>query len=433
MSLLKYASRARRLRVPRTLNPAIPLALGTSFAVTAFAGGCERIGFYSTGRSSAAATTTTTTTGASVTTGGMTATTRASLLEAIASCTAGLYDAFQKVADEFEVAASEAKDDPAAQEKAREAWGKAIDVWQRAELFQFGPAGPSSGPGGEALRDHIYAWPLVSRCLIEQNIVSKAYESESFGASALVNTKGLAAAEYLLFFEGAENACSPASPINASGQWDALSPSDLATRKAHYASSVGVDVGARVRALVNAWSPDGADFRAQLVNAGGSSSVYASDQAALNAVSDAMFYIEAAVKDVKLARPLGLTDCEEATCPEALESRYAGRSKAHIRNNLLGLRMLMVGCDEGEGVGFDDLLISIGAPAVAEKLTLGVSGALAAVDAIVADDLKKALEEDRASVEALHASVKAITDVMKTDFITVLDLELPKLLEGDND
>jgi predicted lipoprotein len=417
------------------VSPAIPLALGTSLAaLAALAGGCERIGFYSTGRSSAAATTTTTTTaGASVTTGGMTATTRASLLEAVASCTAGLYDSFQKVAEEFEVAAGEAKANPAAQEKAREAWGKAIDVWQRAELFQFGPAGPSSGPGGEALRDHIYAWPLVSRCLIEQNIVSKAYESDSFGASALVNTKGLAAAEYLLFFEGTENACSPASPINASGQWAALSPSDLAIRKAHYASSVAVDVAARARALVKAWSPDSGNFGAQLVNAGGSGSVYASDQAALNAVSDAMFYIEATVKDVKVARPLGLIDCEEASCPEALESRYAGRSKAHIRNNLLGLRMLMVGCDEGEGVGFDDLLISIGASAVAEKLTLGVSGALATVDAIAADDLKKALEEDRASVEALHASVKAITDVMKTDFITVLDLELPKLLEGDND
>ena len=33
----------------------------------------------------------------------------------------------------------------------------------------------------------------------------------------------------------------------------------------------------------------------------------------------------------------------------------------------------------------------------------------------------------------LHAAVKRITDNLKTEFVTVLDLELPQVLEGDND
>jgi hypothetical protein len=36
-------------------------------------------------------------------------------------------------------------------------------------------------------------------------------------------------------------------------------------------------------------------------------------------------------------------------------------------------------------------------------------------------------------VEALYNAIKKITDVMKTEFITVLNLDLPKTSEGDND
>jgi predicted lipoprotein len=402
---------------------------------TALVAGCERIGFYSTGRATPETTSasTTTSTSAATTGGTSTTTTRAALLGAIATCSLDLFTSFRAAAEELDAAAKEAQSDPAAQEKARAAWINAIDLWQRAELFQFGPAGPASTPGGEALRDHIYSWPLVSRCLIEQTIVSKAYEAQNFGATSLVNTRGLAAAEYLLFYTGTDNACSPATAINASGQWAALAPAELAARKASYASAAAADVAERSRALASAWSADGGNFVAHVANAGAGSSVYANEQAALNAISDAMFYIEIAVKDLKLARPLGIMDCEDATCPQALESRYAGRSKQHIRNNLLGFRMLIAGCDDGEGTGFDDLLASIGAGALGESMRADTFAAIDAVDAIPGDDLGAALEGDIASVQKAHAAVKKITDALKTNFVSVLDLELPKTVEGDND
>jgi hypothetical protein len=146
-----------------------------------------------------------------------------------------------------------------------------------------------------------------------------------------------------------------------------------------------------------------------------------------------MFYIEITVKDLKLARPLGIMDCEDTTCPQALESRYAGRSKQHLRNNLLGFRRLMAGCDDGEGTGFDDLLASMNAAALGEAMRADTNAAIDAVDAIPGDDLAKALADDIASVKNAHAAVKKITDALKTDFVSVLDLELPKTVEGDND
>lgn len=410
--------------------------LGGLFAIGLVAG-CERIAFYSTSQKApdSNASSSSSTTGGS--TGepdsGTTAVTRSMLLDAIATCNLDLLDAFQKAAQELDAAAAEAKQDPAARPKAQAAWTKAIDIWQRAEPFAFGPAGPTNTPGGQGLRDTIYSWPLVSRCLVEQNIVSKAYEAPTFGTTALINMRGLAAAEYLLFYTGTDNACSPASAINSSGSWAALSADELAARKAAYASSVSTGVAAMAGKLLAAWSPAEGNFDAQFRNPGKSGSAYTTEQMALNAVSDAMFHMEVHVKDQKLARPLGIMNCEAATCPEAVESRFAGQSRTHVRNNLVGFRMLMSGCNDGEGVGFDDVLVSLGATALAEKMSADVNGAIAAADAIPVDDLAQAIAQNPESVEQLHAAVKRITDSLKTEFVTVLDLELPKLLEGDND
>jgi predicted lipoprotein len=436
MSLRKQpgANAASPAKAPQAKSLFLPFLMGIG-AVTAVAAGCERISFYSTGRassetSSSASSSTGSSTGA---TGGSTVVTRAVLLDAITTCNVELLDAFRGAAEELDTAAAAAKDDPAAQDKARAAWTKAIDIWQKAEVFQFGPAGPSTTPGGKARRDYIYSWPLVSRCLVEQNLVSKSYEKPDFGTTALVNMRGLASVEYLLFYTGTDNACSPATTINASGQWAALGPAELAARKAHYSSVLASDVARAARDLVKAWSPEGGNFKGQIASAGASGSVYTTEQMALNAVSDAMFYVESQVKDAKLARPLGMLNCDDTTCPEAVESRFAARSRQHIRNNLLGLHMLLAGCNDGEGVGFDDLLSAVGASSLAGRMTADVDAAIAAADALKSDDIAKEIGTDIVAVQNLHAAVKKITDELKTEFVSVLDLELPTALEGDND
>jgi hypothetical protein len=54
-------------------------------------------------------------------------------------------------------------------------------------------------------------------------------------------------------------------------------------------------------------------------------------------------------------------------------------------------------------------------------------------DALSDDSLAVALANDKASVTALHAAIKKVTDALKTEIVTVLDLEIPKVVEGDND
>jgi hypothetical protein len=139
---------------------------------------------------------------------------------------------------------------------------------------------------------------------------------------------------------------------------------------------------------------------------------------------------------MKVCAPAGilLGRCTAATCPELLESPFAKQSKEHVRSNALGLRAVVKGCGAGEsGLGFDDYLIAVGSEALARDLIAALDDVLKALDAIEEPDLEPALAADLASVRALHASLKRVTDKMKTEMVGVLDLELPKRVEGDND
>jgi predicted lipoprotein len=361
--------------------------------------------------------------------------TKANLLAQIADCAISHYQAFETRAavlrDSTQTFAGDRSSDNA--DAARNAWIEAIALWQVAELFQFGPAARPKSPGAQDFRDNIYAFPLNNRCKIEEHLVSEAYASPNFTTATLINARGLAASEYLLFFGGTDNACSKFSVINAQGTWAALDPATIAARKSAYAAAAAKDIHVRAQGLVAAWDPGAGNFRHQLVDAGAGSTVFATDQDALNAVSDALFYTDRELKDLKLGKPIGLVECFTPTCPEAVESPYAFRSTDHVRANLVGLRRLFEGCyADGAGLGFDDWLRAAGAPALADNMVANLAGARAAADALD-PPLEQAVTSDPARVKTLHAAVKKFTDELKSVFVTVLNLDLPEGVEGDND
>jgi predicted lipoprotein len=331
-------------------------------------------------------------------------------------------------------AAYEATADVATRDAAREAFRTAFDVWQVAEVMQFGPAAPKGGrPGGADFRDQIYLYPLVNRCAVEEEIVANGWKLPTF-ANSLANRRGFYALEYLLFFEGADTGCGAFSTIVATGSWAALPPAERDVRKRAYAAAVARDMQTRATGLVDAWAPDKGNFLETMATAGPGNRLFATPQTALNAVSDGVFYFEREMKDSKLARALGLRECMAAACPEYLESPFAGRSKTSFRANLVGFRRLMEGGGPNyEGLGFDDLLASVGHEALAATLRERTIAAEAALAAIEEPDFIQALAQDPASLRALYDALKAVTDLMKTQFTTVLNLELPQGLEGDND
>ncbi len=320
---------------------------------------------------------------------------------------------------------------------ARAAWASAMDAWQEVEVFQIGPAGATTAtPGGAGLRDRIYSWPLTNPCRVDQETLSGAHTDATALASAPANVRGLDALEYLLFVSTSENACPINAQINTSGAWNAGDEAGIASKRAAHAASLARDLAASAKALETAWSPTGGDFRGELA-AAGQRSVYATAQEALNSLSDAIFYLDTEVKDAKVGTPLGYFDCSTDICPEAFESRRSARSKANLESNVRAFRRIFSGADTtAEAVAtprhFQALLVAAGQGALAGQMLDAIDRIDASL-AAVTTDLESAIQNDLVSVEAIYGAIKGLTDLMKTQFISTLDLELPKRAEGDND
>ena len=146
-----------------------------------------------------------------------------------------------------------------------------------------------------------------------------------------------------------------------------------------------------------------------------------------------MFYLEEETKDMKLAKAAGFKDCS-GVCPEALEFRYAAFSREAALANLKGFKLVYFGGpDAAKDQGFDDLLVG----AMSQDLNQKIQGLIGTLEATLegAPSFEAALGPggDPEPVKQAYLQAKALGDVLKTDFLSVLDLELPQRAEGDND
>jgi predicted lipoprotein len=319
-----------------------------------------------------------------------------------------------------------AEGDPTALPAAQQAWLEAMGAWQHVELLQLGPTASSlSAVGGQDLRDEIYSWPTVNHCRVDQETVEADWDDPAFFDVNLVNVYGLDALEVLLFGPDA-NDCPSQLDINADGTWDALGPDGVARNRAAYAAAVAAQLHADLGALRDAWDPAGGDFAGQLADAGGDSSAYESPESGLNAVFDALFYLETALKERKLGWALGTGDCGEDDCAPYLESPLAGSSDAWVIANLAGARALFTG---GEGAGLDDVLVALGQ----ESLSADVLAAMDDADAAAAALGAPVQEADAAALTALEDAVDVVVDLLASDVATVLALQVPSEAAGDLD
>jgi uncharacterized protein len=358
---------------------------------------------------------------------------RVEVLSATGDCALASAKDFAADARVLEAATTAWASDPttAKGDAARAAWRAAASRWAEHEGMMVGPALPSTQPGGADLRDHIYSWPLVSRCAIEELLVSRGYEGGVGGQ--LINRRGLYALEVLVFDEGSTTACGAASVIVSSGSWAAITTDERNARRRAYAAQVAADVVARADALAAAWE---GGFLDTWKSAGPGNAVFPTAQKALNTVSDAALGVDALIINKNVSPPLGLDDllCPAGPCPELLESGLAAQAKANIRANLRGFRNLTFGCQANhEGPGLDDLLAVKGANDVVTRLHERSDAAVATLEAIEEDDLALTLTADYPSLLAHLEALRALSNTLKTELLSTLDLELPKSLEGDND
>jgi predicted lipoprotein len=302
--------------------------------------------------------------------------------------------------------------DAGCDDAARTAWGAAIDAFERVDTVLVGPGAADN----KALRDRIYAWPLVSTCGVDQQVVAYWQNPSAYDVTTkLANVRSLAAIEYLLFVDDPAHTC----PLPPNG-WDQLG-ADLPAARCGLAAAIARDVDANARALATAWET----YAAQLASG--------DPRDAENMISDALFYVDRMVKDMKLGEAAGIVVNACGTvaepCLREVEHRHADRASAAIAINLHALRDTFTGVD---GLGFDDHLNAVGAEELATNMVAALDDAIAKADALPASYLDT-LASDREQIVALHASVKVFTDDMKSQFLTVLGLDIPDDIAADND
>ncbi|MBL8920633.1 MAG: imelysin family protein [Myxococcaceae bacterium] len=319
---------------------------------------------------------------------------------------------------------------------ARARFEAAFLVWQRAELLQLGPLGAATRvTAGEGLRDEIYSWPTTNLCRVDAALVANTAPDDAWFETALATSKGLVVLEELLFNQTASNSCPANATINTDGSWAALAATRaLAERRKAWALGAARHVERTAGRARDAWIVEGG-FGDKLAEAGSLGSAWRTPKDGLDDVYAGLFYVDRAVKDFKLGGPAGLTmACLAPSCPELAESPRAGLSTKALVENLVMTRAMLTGSFDpsSSATGFDDLLEERGAGALESDMLAALDAAIGATRA-APRTVQDAATADLNGLRALHASVKAFSDLFKSQFVTTLSLKVPKEGAGDND
>lgn len=318
-----------------------------------------------------------------------------------------------------------ASGDGGALSDARVAFTEAMFAWQQLEVMQLGPLASSlATDDGEDLRDQLYSWPTVNPCTVDQALVANEFLEPGFFDAQLVLGRGLDALEYVLFHDGPDNQCSPQLAINTDGTWDAVGDVELAERRRAYAAAAARDVEVSAQAAGNVWTTGG--FGLELRAPGEPGSRYLDAAEALDAIYEALFFVETVSKDLKLGVPMGLVEGAEGIDAEALELLWAGGQMEAVGANLDGFRAVF----DGGAVGFDDFLIELDQQALSDAVFAALDDIQLAID-----DAPRPLRlrlDDPAAV-AVFTEMQVLGDLLKGDLALVLNLTIPSDAAGDAD
>jgi len=319
------------------------------------------------------------------------------------------------------------------QQSAKQAWVETMNQWQQLEVMQVGPLTDNDGK----LRNIVYSWPTTSQCSVDQDVghfENGTINDNPYDITRRTNTRrGLDAAEYLLFNDDLNHSCSKDSLAPAG--WNDRTDTAKQLARCNFTVELATDINNTAKQITMAWTAEQSGFHSLLTSAGESGNKFESAQAAINHITDAMFYVDSITKDAKLAAPIGLSanSCGDAACVADVESRFSHNAVNNIRANMVALQSLFLGAPIGtDALGFDDYLKAVEQEELANTMATDIKAAIDATDAFEGT-MTDAVTNTPNKIQALHLAVKKVTDNLKSLFITYLSLELPLTSAGDAD
>ncbi len=292
-------------------------------------------------------------------------------------------------------------------EEVRNGWSEAYTLWQRANAYNFGPAGESGIR--KALIEEIGTWPVAEE-KVEAAILAGDHSLSGFDRDA----RGFLAMEYLIFGEGS----------NDSEILDQFSQSE--SRRDHLKAISG-DLLSRIAQVVSEWPSYEPDF---ITNDGtdvGSS---------VSQLYNEWVKSFESVKNFKVGLPAGKRPGQTQPEPQLVEAFYSGSSLSRIKAHLQAIENIYYGGSPGNRLNpsLKTYLENVvgGAELVAETEAQWAS-VMAALEAVPTDQrLQDLIAAEHPSIDALHTELQKHTRFFKSDMSSLLGIAIT-FSSGDGD
>lgn len=279
--------------------------------------------------------------------------------------------------------------------EAQQAWRSLALQWQKANLYNFGPA---SGQFGTLLEE-IGTFPL-SEEKTENYIAQENTSFQNFDR----DTRGLYGIEYLLF-AGDE----PLSALQAD------------SKRVAYLVACAEDLHEKVQEVDNAW----ATYRQEFIENDGTEI----------GSSTSLFYNEfvksfEALKNFKFGLPLGLRAGQTQAEPQLVEAYYSGHSLALAEAHFTTIQQVW----EGTGsAGFKAYLQSTGNSELVSQTEAQMQLAQQSINAIPESPaLSLQITQNKSTVESAFTELQKLTRFLKSEMSSVLGISIT-YNSGDGD
>lgn len=298
------------------------------------------------------------------------------------------------------LAALEAVPDAGTLAAAQGAWRAARSAWKQSEAFAFGPAA--------TLRSAAKIdWTPIRADRVERAIAGAA----TFDSAAIddlgANVKGLLTLEYLLFDPAGDDAA-------------VLAALRAGRSRRAYARALAENIRDQALLLLDAWSPSGGNFAAELATAGQGSQTYPTVKSAVDALVNQLIFLSDDVALRQLQAPLG---SDGAPRPDLIVAARSHSGLADVLDDVAGIQNAYFGSYEGNaGASLSDI-VERGSPPTNTAIERSLRRVFDAA-ADVSLPLEDAVVQERAQVARTQQRAAELMRHLEIDLVSVLGTTL---------
>ena len=287
-------------------------------------------------------------------------------------------------------------------------WTNAYSIWQKANAFNFGPAGEEGIR--KTLLEEIAIFP------VNEQKINSILETNTFNINDFNrDTRGFIAVEYLIFDTKNDNT----RIVN-----------DFKTQSSkRYLISLTKHILEKVKYVSDAWN---GSYKSQFIKNNGTES----------GSSTSTFYNEfvksfEASKNFKVGLPLGKRPGQTTTMPGLVEAKYSGKSLEFLKLHIQNLHQIWYGKpfnSDADGIGFKEYLENVEGGKdlinLSESQMMNVTKALNEIP--TSTRFSDLLVSDPTKIENLHTELQKQTRFFKSDMSSVLGIAIT-YSSGDGD